>query len=166
MDAHNDLPTETYGLVPAETAATMSGLELLQGMIAGRFPGPPIMRLIGFRLVEVEKERAVFEGTPAFEHYNPLGTVHGGYAATLLDSCMGCAVHTTLPKGTGYTTLEFKVSLVRPITADTGPVRAEGKIISSGRRVATAEGRLTDARGRLLAHATTTCLVFELPVKQ
>ncbi len=166
MDAHNEQPTETYGLVPAEIAATMSGLELLQGMIAGRFPGPPIMQLIGFRLVEVEKERAVFEGTPAFKHYNPLGTVHGGYAATLLDSCMGCAVHTTLPKGTGYTTLEFKVSLVRPITADTGRVRAEGKVVSSGRRVATAEGRLTDARGRLLAHATTTCLVFELPVKQ
>ena len=93
-------------------------------------------------------------GTPALRHYNPLGTVHGGYAATLLDSCMGCAVHTTLPKGTGYTTLEFKVSLVRSITADTGPVRAEGKLVSGGRRVATAEGRLTDGSGRLLAHAT------------
>ena len=101
--------------------------------------------------------------TPAFKHYNPLGTVHGGYAAILLDSCMGCAVHTTLPKGTGYITLEFKVSLVRAITADTGPVRAEGKVLSSGRRAATAEGRLTDASGRLLAHATTTCLVFGLP---
>jgi uncharacterized protein (TIGR00369 family) len=88
--------------------------------------------------------------------------VHGGYAATLLDSCMGCSVHTTLPKGTGYTTLEFKVSLVRAVTTDTGPVRAEGKVITSGRRVATAEGRLTDADGRLLAHATTTCLVFEV----
>jgi uncharacterized protein (TIGR00369 family) len=163
MDSHSEQPTERYGLVPAETAATMSGLELLQGMIAGRFPGPPIMQLIGFRLAEVETGRAVFEGTPAFKHYNPLGTVHGGYAATLLDSCMGCSVHTTLPKGTGYTTLEFKVSLVRAISADTGLVRAEGKVISSGRRVATAEGRLTDARGRLLAHATTTCLVFELP---
>src|SRR5712691_5461544 len=162
----NEQPTETYGLVPAEIAATMSGLELLQGMIAGRFPGPPIMQLIGFDLVEVERERAVFEGTPALEHYNPLGTVHGGYAATLLDSCMGCAVHTTLPKGTGYATLEFKVSLVRALTADTGPVRAEGKVLSSGRRVATAEGKLTDARGRLLAHATTTCLVFEMPEKQ
>jgi uncharacterized protein (TIGR00369 family) len=160
-----DATSERYGLVPAETAATMSGLELLQGMIAGRFPGPPIMQLIGFRLAEVETGRAVFEGTPAFKHYNPLGTVHGGYAATLLDSCMGCSVHTTLPKGTGYTTLEFKVSLIRALTVDTGLVRAEGKVISSGRRVATAEGRLTDERGRLLAHATTTCLVFELPVK-
>ena len=157
--------TKTYGLVPAETAATMTGLEMLTAMIEGRLPAPPIMQLIGFDLAEVDKGRAVFEGTPALRHYNPLGTVHGGYAATLLDSCMGCAVHTTLPKGTGYTTLEFKVSLVRPITADTGLVRAEGLIINSGRRVATAEGRLTDARGRLLAHATTTCLVFEVEGK-
>jgi uncharacterized protein (TIGR00369 family) len=161
----SDTTVQKIGLVPPEVAATMSGLELLRGMIAGRFPGPPIMELIGFRLVEVETGRAVFTGTPGFQHYNPLGTVHGGYAATLLDSCMGCSVHTTLPKGTGYTTLEFKVSLVRAVTADTGPVRAEGKVISSGRRVATAEGRLTDAGGRLLAHATTTCLVFEVPAK-
>jgi uncharacterized protein (TIGR00369 family) len=161
MDAPNDRTTRHYGLVPPDVAASMSGLELLQGMIAGRFPGPPILELIGFNLVEVEKGRAVFAGVPEFKHYNPLGTVHGGYAATLLDSCMGCSVHTTLPKGTGYTTLEFKVSLVRPITSETGPVRAEGKVITSGRRVATADGRLTDAGGRLLAHATTTCLVFE-----
>ena len=164
MDAQNKLP-RTYGLVPAEAAATMSGLDLLKGMIAGRFPGPPIMQLIGFDLIEVEEGRAVFSGTPRFEHYNPLGTVHGGYAATLLDSCMGCAVHSTLPKGMGYTTLEFKVSLLRAITADTGSVRAEGKIIAGGRRVATAEGRLSDATGRLLAHATTTCLVFEVAGK-
>src|SRR5262249_18845400 len=148
-----------------EVAAGMSGLELLRGMIAGQFPEPPIMQLIGFDLVEVEHGRAVFEGTPAFQHYNPLGSVHGGYAATLLDSCMGCCVHTTLPKGMAYTTLEFKVSLLRAITSDTGLVRAEGRIVSSGRRVATAEGRLTDSGGRLLAHATTTCLVFELPAK-
>ena len=165
MDAPTGETSERYGLVPAEVAATMSGLELLQGMIAGRFPGPPIMQLIGFRLAEVESGRAVFESVPEFKHYNPLGTVHGGYAATLLDSCMGCAVHSTLPKGVGYTTLEFKVSLIRALTIDTGPVRAEGKTISSGRRVATAEGRLTDARGRLLAHATTTCLVFEVPAQ-
>jgi uncharacterized protein (TIGR00369 family) len=157
-----NVATEKFGLVPPDVAASMSGIELLQGMIAGRFPGPPIMELMGFRLVEVESGRAVFAGTPGFQHYNPLGTVRGGYAATLLDSCMGCSVHTTLPKGTGYTTLEFKVSLVRAVTADTGPVRAEGKVITSGRRVATAEGRLTDTDGRLLAHATTTCLVFEV----
>src|SRR3954467_3814571 len=155
MDAKSEPSTTQYGLVPAETAATMSGLELLQGMIAGRFPGPPIMQLIGFRLAEVENGRAVFESTPGFKHYNPLGTVHGGYAATLLDSCMGCSVHTTLPKGVTYTTLEFKVSLIRAITADTGRVRAEGRTLNVGRRAATAEGRLTDQKGRLLAHATT-----------
>lgn len=165
MDAPDKQPTRTYGLVPPETAATMSGLDLLKGMIEGRLPGPPIMRLVGFDLVEAEEGRAVFAGTPRFDHYNPLGTVHGGYAATLLDSCMGCAVHSTLPKGMGYTTLEFKVSLLRAITAETGEVRAEGRIITAGRRVATAEGRLTDAKGRLLAHATTTCLVFEVAAK-
>jgi uncharacterized protein (TIGR00369 family) len=166
MDAQSGQATERYGLVPAEVAATMSGLELLQAMMAGRLPRPPIMQLIGFRLAEVGDGRAVFEGTPALEHYNPLGTVHGGYAATLLDSCMGCAVHTTLPKATSYITLEFKVSMIRALTADTGLVRAEGKAISGGRRVATAEGRLTDASGRLLAHATTTCLVFEMQGQQ
>jgi uncharacterized protein (TIGR00369 family) len=162
MDVKSD-PGRSFGQVPPEVAATMSGIELLRGMMAGRFPAPPIMQLIGFDLTEVEHGRAVFAGTPALHHYNPLGTVHGGYAATLLDSCMGCSVHTTLPKGMGYITLEFKISLLRPITVDTGLVRAEGKLISSGRRVATAEGRLTDSNGRLLAHATTTCLVFEFP---
>jgi uncharacterized protein (TIGR00369 family) len=153
------------GLVPAETAATMSGLEMLTAMIAGNLPGPPIMQTLDFTLIEVEHGRAVFEGNPAFNHYNPLGTVHGGYAATLLDSCMGCSVHTTLPKGVTYTTLEFKVSLVRAITKDTGVVRAEGKLLNAGRRTATAEGRLTDSNGRLLAHGTTTCLIFEIPSK-
>ena len=163
MDAPNKQTSERYGLVPPEVAAAMSGLDLLQGIISGRLPAPPIAQLLGFDLAEVEKGRAVFEGVPALPHYNPLGSVHGGYAATLLDSCMACAVHSTLPKGVGYTTLEFKVSFIRALTVDTGRVRAEGKAISGGRRVATAEGRLVDARGRLLAHATTTCLIFELP---
>jgi uncharacterized protein (TIGR00369 family) len=165
MDPQSEGAAKQYGLVPPEIAVTMSGLEFLQGMIAGRFPRPPIMQLIGFRLAEVEQGRAVFESTPELRHYNPLGSVHGGYAAILLDSCMGCAVHTTLPKATGYITLEFKVSFVRAITAETGPVRAEGKVLNSGRRAATAEGRLTDASGRLLAHATTTCLIFEAQAK-
>ena len=151
-----------YGLVPVETVLTMSGLELLNAMIAGKLPGPPIMELLDFNLTEVEAGRAVFEGVPQFRHYNPLGTVHGGYTATLLDSCMGCAVHTTLPKGIGYTTLEFKVSLIRALTKDTGLVRAEGKVLNAGRRAATAEGRVTDGKGRLLAHATTTCLIFPI----
>jgi uncharacterized protein (TIGR00369 family) len=164
MDAQSK-PARSYGLVPPETAATMSGIELLRGMVAGRFPAPPITQLLGFELAEVEEGRAVFTGTPRFDHYNPLGTVHGGYAATLLDSCMACAVHSTLPKGVAYTTLEFKVNLTRAMTVDTGPVRAEGKVISSGRRIATSEGRLIDAAGRLLAHGTTTCLVFELSTR-
>jgi uncharacterized protein (TIGR00369 family) len=155
----------SFGLIPIETAAGMSGLDLLKEMIAGRLPGPPIMQTLDFTLSEIENGRAVFEGTPRLMHYNPLGTVHGGYTATLLDSCMGCAVHSTLPKGVSYTTLEFKVSLLRAVTSETGPVRAEGLIVSSGRRVATAEGKLTDGRGRLLAHATTTCLIFDLPLK-
>ncbi len=152
-----------YGLIPAEIVAAMTGLELLTGMIAGRLPGPPIMETLDFKAAEVEFGRAVFEGVPQFKHYNPLGTVHGGYTATLLDSCMGCAVHTTLPKGIGYTTLEFKVSLIRALTKDTGLVRAEGKVLNAGRRAATAEGRVTDSNGKLLAHATTTCLIFDLP---
>jgi uncharacterized protein (TIGR00369 family) len=151
------------GVVPVDTLGSESGLEFLRGVIDGRHPVPPIADLIGFSLTEVEFGRAVFTGTPEFKHYNPLGTVHGGYAATLLDSCMGCCVHATLPIGVGYTTLEFKVTLIRAITAETGPVKAEGRILSSGRRAATAEGRLTDAKGRLLAHGTTTCLVFDLP---
>jgi uncharacterized protein (TIGR00369 family) len=123
------------------------------------------MQTLDFTLTEVEPGRALFEGYPAFKHYNPLGTVHGGYTATLLDSCMGCAVHTTLPKGVTYTTLEFKVSLMRAITAETGVVRAEGTVLNGGRRTATAEGRLTDGNGRLLAHASTTCLIFDIPTK-
>ncbi|MGZ3411244.1 MAG: PaaI family thioesterase [Xanthobacteraceae bacterium] len=156
---------QKFGLVELETAAALSGLDLLKEMIAGRLPGPPIMETLDFRLTEIENGRAVFEGNPAFKHYNPLGTVHGGYTATLLDSCMGCAVHSSLPKGSTYTTLEFKVTLIRAVTADTGKVRAEGRIINSGRRVATAEGRLIDGKDRLLAHATTTCLVMDLPAK-
>lgn len=153
----------SFGLVPVETAASMSGLDLLRDMIAGRLPGPPIMKTLDFTLTEIEEGRAVFEGTPQLMHYNPLGTVHGGYTATLLDSCMGCAVHSTLPAGVSYTTLEFKVSLVKAITKDTGPIRAEGRVMTLGRRVATSEAHLRDGEGRLLAHGTTTCLVFDMP---
>ena len=120
MDVRGEQATERYGLVPPETAAAMSGLELLKGIAERRFPGAADHAADRLRSHRGRERRAVFEGTPAFKHYNPIGTVHGGYAATLLDSCMGCAVHTTLPKGVGYTTLEFKVSHIRPITADTG----------------------------------------------
>lgn len=137
-----------------------SGLELLRRILHGDHPRAPISDTLGFDLVEVEEGRAVFSITPGPQHYNPIGSVHGGVAATLLDSCMGCAVHSTLAPGVGYTTLELKVNLVRAITADTGELRAVGSLISAGRRVATAEGRLVDADGRLYAHGTTTCLIL------
>jgi uncharacterized protein (TIGR00369 family) len=114
----------------------------------------------------VAEGRAVFQGEPRREHLNPLGSIHGGYTATLLDSCMACAVHSTLPAGTGYTTVEIKINYVRPLLEATGPVRAEGRIIQPGRRIATAEGRLVDAAGKLYAHGTTTCLVFPLDAGQ
>ena len=151
-----------FGLVPLEQARTMDGLALFTEMVAGRLPAPPMCQALGIWLTEVELGRAVFGYEPALAHYNPLGSVHGGIAATLLDSVMGCCVHTTLKAGTGYTTLEIKVNYVRAMNEQTGPVRAEGKVISTGSRIATSEGRLTDASGRLLAHGTTTCLIFAI----
>ncbi len=139
--------------------AALSGLEQLHAMVA-HDRQPPIGRTMGFSLVEVEEGRAVFEGNPDHRVYNPIGSVHGGYAATLLDSACGIAVHSKLAPGQGYTTLELKVSYVRGMTVDTGVVRAEGTVISMGRRVAFAEAKLTDASGRILATATSTLLVI------
>jgi uncharacterized protein (TIGR00369 family) len=147
-------------MILARFAGTSSGIELLQRMVRGDLPSPPIAELLGFRLVEAEPGKAVFEFEPAEYHYNPIGVVHGGVAGTLLDSAMGCSVHTTLPPQTGYTTLEFKVNLVRPITMTTGTMRAEGRIVHGGKRAATAEGRLVDREGKLYAHGTTTCMIF------
>ena len=138
----------------------MTGLEAMHAIRAGDAPAPPIAELVGFDLVEVGEGHASFELDPAERHYNPLGTVHGGIAATLLDSAMGCAVHTTLDEGEAYTTLELKVNYVRAITEATGRVVATGSVIHRGGRVATAEARLTDAGGRLLAHGTSTCLIM------
>lgn len=140
----------------------MTGLEQLQAMLADGNAQPAIGRTLDFRLVEVAKGRAVFEGNPDARTYNPLGTVHGGYAATLLDSACGIATYASLTEGQTYTTLELKVAYHRAMTADTGPVRAEGTVISIGRRVAFAEARLTDTAGRLLASATSTLLVITL----
>src|SRR4051794_27217485 len=138
----------------------LSGLDFLQGIVDGDVPQAPIAELLRFAPVEVEHGRVVFAGEPGPEHYNPIGSVHGGYAATLLDSAMGCAVHSTLPAGSMYSTLELSVTLARPITADTGRVLAEGRVLHAGRRSATAEGRLTaEESGKLLAHGTTTCLI-------
>ena len=150
------------GVPPLEQLKGMSGLEFLSAIVDGRLPAPPITQTLGFTLAEVSQGFALFTMTPAFKHYNPIGVVHGGVAATLLDSCMSCAIQTHLAAGVGYTTLEFKVNLVRPITDRTGPIRAEGRSLHVGRRSGTAEGRIIDAGGTLLAHATTTCLILEL----
>ena len=154
---------KSYGNVPRETLKSVQGLELLQGMIDGRFPSPPISELMDFRVSELGQGRAVFTGRPGRRHYNPSGTVHGGYAATLLDSAMGCAVHTLVPQGQGFTTLEIKVNYVRPMFEGVGEVRCEAAVINMGKTVATADGKLLDGKGRLIAHGTTTCMIFELP---
>jgi uncharacterized protein (TIGR00369 family) len=144
----------------AEQAPTMTGLEFLRAIVAGELPKAPIQDLLGFELVEAEEGRAVFSLEPGEQHYNPIGSVHGGVAATLLDSAMGAAVHSTLPQGSGYATLEVKFNLVRAITADTGRVVAEGNVIHAGRAVATVESTVRSADGdKLLAHGTSTCLI-------
>ena len=140
-----------------------SGLDYLRRIFAPDGEAAAIGTLIGMSFVSADHGRVVFALTPEERHYNPIGSVHGGIAATLLDSAMGCAVHSTLPPGTGYTTAEIKVSYVRALTAATGPVRAEGRLIHGGSRMATAEGFVRDAEGRLYAHGTTTCLVFPPP---
>jgi uncharacterized protein (TIGR00369 family) len=156
-------PKIEYGVTPTEVMASMAGIDFVRAIFDGRLPAPPIMQNIEPFDTSADPGVIVMHSIPGFRHYNPIGSVHGGYAATLLDSAMGLAVHSTLPPGTGYTTLEFKVSFIRGMTKDTGPVRTEGKTLNVGRRAATAEARITDAKGRLLAHATTTCLVFEFP---
>jgi uncharacterized protein (TIGR00369 family) len=152
--------TKTYGTVSAERQKEMSGLEFVQGLADGTLPLNTMAQTLGYDVTEAASGRVVVTARPTVAHLNPAGTVHGGLAATLLDTCMGLAIHSTLEQGDGQTTLEFKISLVRPITPDTGLITAEGIVLSRGRRVGTAEGRLTDHQGRLLAHGTTTCLIF------
>jgi uncharacterized protein (TIGR00369 family) len=151
-----------FGVTPIEQARAIDGLTLIKGIMEGVYPAPPIGKALGFWMTEVELGRVVFNYKPVFDHYNPLGSVHGGVAATLLDSVMGCCIHTTLKSGLGFTTLEIKVNYVRAMTDKTGEVRAEGKTINVGSRVATSEGRLVDSAGKLLAHGTTTCLIFPI----
>lgn len=138
----------------------MSGLEYLKAIQSGELPPPPIATLMDMTIVEASEGRVVFSAEPAEYHYNPLGTVHGGFAATLLDTAMGCVVQSLLPAGTGYTTLELKVNYLRPLTSSTGTVMCEGNVIHLGGRIATAEARVTDAAGKLYAHGTTTCMIF------
>jgi uncharacterized protein (TIGR00369 family) len=157
----NGAGSKSYGTVPADRQKEMTGLEFVQGLVDGALPLNTIARTLGYDITRVESGRVVITTEPNGTHLNPAGTVHGGFSATLLDSCMGLAILSTLDKGAGQTTLEFKISLVRPITTETGPITAEGVILSRGRRVGTAEGRITDSKGRLLAHGTTTCLIFQ-----
>jgi len=147
-------------LETAQAARSLAGIEFLRKIAAGELPQPPIAHTLDYKLLEVEQGRAVFGFKPAEIHYNPIGMVHGGIPCTLLDSAMGCAVHSTLPAGVGYTTLEVKVNIVKAIGKDTGFLRAEGKLIHAGRSTAVAEGRLVDADGKLYAHATTTCMIL------
>jgi len=153
--------SKTFGTVSADEQKAMTGLEFVQGLAAGNLPLNRMAQTLGYDVTEADAGRVVVIAQPADAHLNPAGTVHGGLAATLLDSAMGLAIHSTLEKGVSQTTLEFKISLQRPITPETGTIRAEGVVLSRGRRIGTAEGRLTDPQGRLLAHGTTTCLIFE-----
>src|SRR5580658_4783167 len=155
------IASKTYGTVSAERQKEMSGLEFVQGLVNGTLPLNTIAQTLGYDVTEAVNGRVVVSAEPNGAHLNPAGTVHGGLAATLLDSAMGLAIQSMLDKGFAQTTLEFKISLVRPITPQTGLVKAEGKVISCGRRVGTAEGKLTDKDGRVLAHGTTTCLIYE-----
>ncbi|RZL76750.1 MAG: PaaI family thioesterase [Rhodococcus sp. (in: high G+C Gram-positive bacteria)] len=146
---------------PREQVVARSGMEMFEAIFAGDLPSPPIGDTLDFIPIHMESGVAVFQGRPQRRHYNPLGAVHGGWFATLLDSAVGCAVHTTLPAGKGFTTLELKVNMIRPLTDQVPLVRAEGKIVHAGRQIATAEGRIVGPDGKLYAHATTTCLIFD-----
>ena len=148
------------GVVSREELVAGDGLSFLRGIIAGTNPAPPFADAMDFELAEADEGRVVFVGTPSPRFFNPLGTIHGGWTATILDSAMACAAHATLKPGEGYTTLEMKLNYVRPVMPDSGPVRCEGKLIHRGNTVVTTEGKLVDARGKLLAHGTETCLVL------
>ena len=169
MDDINQLDrTRTYSwedqTIGAKVGAGLSGLDYLQGMMDGKFPAPAIAHTLAMSIDSIEAGKVIFSLVPQEFHYNPIGSVHGGVFCTLLDSALACAIHSTLPAGTGYTTLELKVNFVRPLTINTGKVLAIGTLIHAGRSVATAEGKIVDEQGKLYAHATTTCLIF--PWKQ
>ena len=140
---------------------SLSGLEFFRQMIAGTIPPPPMVSLLGLRMVEAEKGRVVFAGTAGESFYNGLGVAHGGFAATLLDSALGCAINTMMPAGRSFTTLELKINYTRPLRRETGEVRCEAKVIHVGSRVGTAEARVVDANGKVFAHGTTTCILVE-----
>jgi uncharacterized protein (TIGR00369 family) len=150
------------GIAQPEQVMGLTGLELMQAVLAGTLPYAPIAATLDFSLIEVSAGKTIFQGTPQLKHYNPLGTVHGGWYATLLDSAVGCAVHTMLPAGRAYTTAELSVNIVRAASHKSGPLRAIGTVIHCGKQLATAEGKIVGSDGKLYAHATTTCLVFDM----
>jgi len=153
-------PYKHFGVVDKNTAASESGYAFLLKLLDATHPAPPISEACDVWLAEVAEGRIVFEAKPSARFYNPMGAVHGGWISTVLDSAMGCAVHSMLKAGQAYTTVELKVNFVRPISEQTGIIRCEGKIVHSGGRLATSEGRLTDAAGKLLAHGSETCMIF------
>jgi uncharacterized protein (TIGR00369 family) len=150
-----------HGVGRPEQFAGRTGLQVFEAMFSGEIPRPPISKTLDFLLVEASHGRAVFQGQPQFRHYNPLGSVHGGWIATLLDSAVACAVHTLLPAGRAYTTIELKINYVKALTDKVPLVRAIGEVIHPGRQVATSDGRLVGPDGTLYAHASTTCLIFD-----
>lgn len=160
MEAINPLTGLPVGTVPLHEVLSQPGLMFLQHIAAGRYPMPPMAAVIPIAPVDLEPGRVVFRAIPDERFYNPIGSVHGGYASTLLDTAMACAVHSTLKAGEGYTSLEIKIAFHKPITRDTGELRIEGRLITRGSRVGAAEGRLTDVNGDVLASGTTTCLIF------
>lgn len=159
--------TRTYSwddpLIGFEQSKTMSGLDYMRAMLEGRIPPPPIAKTLDFLPTLVEEGRVIFSVVPSEFHYNPIGVVHGGLAATLLDSALGCAVQTVVPMGMAYTTIELHVNYVRAITKDSGQIDCEATILHLGRQLATAQAKITDAQGKLYAHGTTTCLIFPMP---
>ena len=154
-------PQTLFGMVPAATAMKLDGLTFLRNVISQHFPAPPFAQTTDIYLVEADDGRVTFEALPATGFLNPLGTVHGGWISTLLDSAMGCAVHSTLKPGHGYTTVDMTVTFVRAVLPTSGKLTCEGKIIHSGTRIATAEGRVFDAAGKLIAHGTETCMILK-----
>lgn len=158
----SEIENRKYGLIPMEIWKKERPIDIFKKMVAGKLPAPPISEHFDFALSEVENGKVVFEGKPHTSFYNPLGTIHGGFIATLLDSAMACAIHTTLEAGKGSTSVEIKVNFVRPIFANTGTLRAVGEVVNVGRQIASSEGRLIDENGKLYAHGTTTCFIFDL----
>jgi uncharacterized protein (TIGR00369 family) len=157
-------PHQVAGIVPQEVATSVSGLDFLTSLRDGTYPAPPFAVETGIWIAEIEAGRVVFEAQPSARFYNPLGTVHGGWISGLIDSAMGCAVHSLLKAGQAYTTVDMTVSFVRPVFEKTGQLKCEGKIVHAGNRIATSEGRVWDKSGKLIAHGSETCLIWSVPI--